>query len=216
MQLRDLERPTQVAPLFFYGCLLLSRWLGFLLKQRRFARQAPAVAAEAAVAGDHPVAGYQQAQWVAGTGASHGAWTAAKLRSQFGVVTRLPQRNLLQGAPHLLLKCRAANIQRQLGGALRFADLRQYLAQAISQAGVIHMQFGGGKALLQFTLQRSRVVTKQQRADAFGAAGQQQVAERAGCDAVAQPFASGLFTSLCRAQGCGLLIQRAGAGVAGV
>src|SRR3990167_3037084 len=111
---------------------LLRLGIGFALQQRRLAFQAPAVAAEDAIAGDHPVAGHQQAQRVAGAGAGHGAWVAAQLRGQLGVVARLPDRDLLQGAPYLLLKRCAANIQWQLGSALRFADLRQYLAQAVA------------------------------------------------------------------------------------
>ena len=145
------------------------------------------------------MAGHQQTQRIAGAGAGYGAWMAAQLCGQFGVVTGLPRRDLLQGAPDLLLKDRAANIQRQLGCALRLADLCQHLAQAIAQAWVIRMQLCCGKALLQFTQQLRRVVTKQQRADALGTAGQQQVPERAGRDAVAQLFTCRLLAPLCRA-----------------
>jgi hypothetical protein len=127
-------------------------WACFTLKQSILALQPPAVTTEAAVAGNYSVAGYEQPQRVAGTGARYGARVAVELDGQFGVAARLPHWDLLQSAPYLLLEDGATHIQRQLRSPLRFIQLRQYLAQPVAQAKVILLQCCGRKALLQFCL----------------------------------------------------------------
>ena len=81
-----------------------------LVQQRLFAWHAPAVAGERALGANHPMAGHQQAQRVAGAGAGHGAGVAAELLGQFAIAPRLPRRNFAQGLPDPLLEGAAAQL----------------------------------------------------------------------------------------------------------
>ena len=78
---------------------------------------------------------------------------------------------------------------------------------------VVTLQLGTGKALAQLGFKRGGLVTEQQGAHAIGAGGQQQVAQRARADAVAQWFSGRSWPSRTRPR---LTIERAGVGVAGL
>src|SRR3546814_4580184 len=94
--------------------------LCFALEQRRLAFQPPAIAGQRLMTADHAMAGHQQADGVAGAGAGDRTGVAAEGCRQLTVATRLAGGNLLQRLPDALLKGRAAQIERQLGGTLRF------------------------------------------------------------------------------------------------
>ena len=97
---------------------------------------------------------------------------AAQLPGQLGVAAGRAAGNLLQGLPDALLEGRAANVQRQVGGAFRLLQLPEHLLQPVVQGALILLQPGCGEALLQFGEQRRRVVAEQQGADALVAARQ--------------------------------------------
>ena len=52
-----------------------------------------------------------------------------------------------------MLEGAAANVQRQVGGAPGFFELRQYLLQPAAQTLCILFEAGGGEALLQLFAQ---------------------------------------------------------------
>ena len=80
------------------------------------------------------------------------------------------RRNLLQRLPDALLKGCAAQVERQLGGALRFFQLADDRLQPVAQPGLIAAQVGGGEARAQLLLQRAFVIAEQQGTDALSLA----------------------------------------------
>ena len=95
----------------------------------------------------------QQGDGITGAGARHCARVAVQLAGQFGIAARLSAGNILQRLPDAQLKRRAAYVQWQMGGALRFCELLQHLLQPVTQARGILFELRCGKALLQFAAQ---------------------------------------------------------------
>ena len=138
---------------------------------------------------------------------------AAEGCRQLAVAACLAGGNLLQRLPDALLKGCAAQVERQLGGALRFFQLADDCLQPVAQPGLIAVQVGGGEARAQLLFQRGFVIAEQQGTDALVAGRKQQQAERTGRQGIAQGFAGALATPLCRGQRPCLGIGRTGAGV---
>src|SRR5262245_45799379 len=96
----------------------------FLLQQRALAVDAPAVAGESAVVAHDAMAGNGEGELVCGAGTRDGAngFRGTDAPGDLGVGRGGTQRDGLQSAPDLLLKRRAADIEREVEAGLRGFD----------------------------------------------------------------------------------------------
>ncbi len=140
---------------------------------------------------------------------------AAEVGRKLSVTSRFPGRNLLQRLPDTLLEGCAAQIEGQPGGVLWFLQLADDCLQPLTQTVLIALQLCRGKARAQLVFQRCWIVAEQQGADTFVAAGDQQQAERAGRQSIAQGFARTFASALGRRQRLRVRIGCPRAGVAG-
>src|SRR3954451_20003619 len=100
--------------------------------------EAAGITAERAVAADHAMAGNEHRDMIVAIGGAdrtNGGGLADGGRD-LGITAGLPERNLAQLAPNLLLERRAGDIDRQLGRGVRVLDRGKRAFDQLAHAAI--------------------------------------------------------------------------------